>query len=227
MQTYPIFLKLAGRRVVFSGAGDHAAAKIKLLLKTEARIAVYGTAPCDDVLRWAAEGRIAYADRAIADGDTLCARLVYGANDDAVEDARAVALGRQAGALTNIVDNLEASEFLTPAIVDRDPVVVAIGTEGTAPVLARRIKAGVEEMLPASTGPLARIANTFRSKAARLSRIIEASCVLGTVLLRYRTEGDCRWWRKGRLARAGKPVRYRAGRRRDHGFRRPHRHRAG
>ncbi len=168
MQTYPIFLKLAGRRVVFSGAGDHAAAKIKLLLKTEARITVYGENPCVDVLRWAVEGRIEFTPRHISEGDTLCARLVYGANDDPAEDARAVALGRQAGAITNIVDNLEASDFLTPAIVDRDPVVVAIGTEGTAPVLARKIKASVEEMLPVSTGPLARIANTFRDKAATL-----------------------------------------------------------
>ncbi|MEL6752314.1 MAG: bifunctional precorrin-2 dehydrogenase/sirohydrochlorin ferrochelatase, partial [Pseudomonadota bacterium] len=168
MQTYPIFLKLAGRRVIFSGAGDHAAAKIKLLLKTEARITVIGTEPCADVRGWAETGRITLIERPIETGDAICAALVYGANDDPDEDGRAVAIGKAAGAITNIVDDLERSEFFTPAIVDRDPVVVAIGTEGTAPVLARKIKAGVEEMLPTSTGPLARIANTFRSKAATL-----------------------------------------------------------
>lgn len=168
MQTYPVFLKLAGHRVVFSGAGEHAAAKIKLILKTEAKIAVYGENPCPDVLRWFANGAISFTNRPLSFGDALCARLVYGANDDPAEDARAVAIGKAEGALTNIVDNLQASEFLTPAIVDRDPVVVAIGTEGTAPVLARKIKAQVEELLPASTGTLARIANSFRTKAASL-----------------------------------------------------------
>jgi uroporphyrin-III C-methyltransferase / precorrin-2 dehydrogenase / sirohydrochlorin ferrochelatase len=61
------------------------------------------------------------------------ARLVYGANDEAVEDARVAALAEAAGVLHNIVDNLEGSAFLTPAMVDRDPLVVAIGTEGAAP----------------------------------------------------------------------------------------------
>jgi uroporphyrin-III C-methyltransferase/precorrin-2 dehydrogenase/sirohydrochlorin ferrochelatase len=168
VQTYPLFIKLAGQRVVFSGAGEHAAAKIKLLLKTEASIAVYGENPCAAVRHWFANGALSFTNRPISFGDTLGARLVYGANDDPDEDARAVAIGKAEGALTNIVDNLEASEFLTPAIVDRDPVVVAIGTEGTAPVLARKIKAQVEELLPISTGPLARIANTFRTKAATL-----------------------------------------------------------
>ena len=79
---------------------------------------------------------------------------VYGANDEAVEDARAAAIGRAAGVLVNIVDNLEDSAFITPAIVDRDPVTVAIGTEGAAPVLARKIKAEIEEMLPAALGAL-------------------------------------------------------------------------
>jgi uroporphyrin-III C-methyltransferase/precorrin-2 dehydrogenase/sirohydrochlorin ferrochelatase len=64
--------------------------------------------------------------------------------------------------LVNIVDNLADSQFITPAIVDRDPVTVAIGTEGAAPVLARAIKADLEERLPISLGILARIGKTFR-----------------------------------------------------------------
>lgn len=168
MKYYPIFLKLAGEKVVFSGAGDHAAAKIKLLLKTQAFIFVIGKEPCSDVQHWAEQNKIHLIQREITIEDVANTRLVYGANDDPDADARAVALGKQAGALTNIVDNLEASEFLTPAMVDRDPVIVAIGTEGTAPVLARKIKSDIEEMLPLTTGVLASIANAFRPMAARL-----------------------------------------------------------
>jgi uroporphyrin-III C-methyltransferase/precorrin-2 dehydrogenase/sirohydrochlorin ferrochelatase len=68
----------------------------------------------------------------------------------------------------NIVDNLGDSQFITPAIVDRDPVTVAIGTEGAAPVLARAIKKDLEEKLPASLGTLARIGKGFRKMAEAL-----------------------------------------------------------
>ena len=169
METYPVFLKMAGRRVIFSGAGDHAAAKIKLLLKTTATIVVYGDDVCADVARWAEEGRITLHRRAVHACDMAGAALVYGANDDEAEDARAAFAARKQGILANIVDNLEGSDFLTGALVDRDPVTIAIGTEGTAPVLARRIKADIEAMLPQSTGVLARMANGFRPVAARLA----------------------------------------------------------
>ena len=168
MRYYPVFMDLEGRKVVFSGAGDHAAAKIRLLLKTTANIHVFGTSPGVDVETWAAEGRLTLHHRDLDWEDVTDARLVYGANDDLEADRRAAELGRWAGALTNIVDNLDESEFLTPALVDRDPVTIAIGTEGTAPVLARKIKAEIEESLPAFTGLLARIANGFRHKATRL-----------------------------------------------------------
>ena len=168
MRFYPAFIRVEGETVAFSGAGDHAAAKIALLLKTQARIRVFGDEPSERVLDWHREGQIDLVQRGIKDSDAKGVRLLYCANDDPKEDARAVQIGRRAGALTNIVDNLEESDFLTPAIVDRDPVAVAIGTEGTAPILARKIKSEVEEMLPVSTGTLARLGNTFRPVAARL-----------------------------------------------------------
>ncbi len=168
MRHFPIFLNLRGRRVVVSGAGECAVAKLRLLLKTEARVTVFGAEPVNQVLDWAREGRLTLVERAIDEGDAVCAALVYGANEDAAEDARAVEIGRRAGALTNIVDNLEDSQFITPAIVDRDPVTIAIGTEGAAPVLARRIKADLEERLPATLGKLARIGQAFRPRAEAL-----------------------------------------------------------
>ena len=101
-------------------------------------------------------------------GDAPCAGLFYAANDDDEEDARVAALARRDGALVNWVDNLEASQFITPAIVDRDPVTVAIGTEGAAPVLARAIKADLEERLPRALGILARVGKAFRTAADAL-----------------------------------------------------------
>lgn len=168
MRHFPVFLDLRGRRVVVSGAGDTAVAKLRLLLKTEARIAVFGTDPAPQVRGWAEDGRLELTERALAPEDAAGAALLYGANADAAEDARVAAIGRAAGAPVNIVDNLEGSDFITPAIVDRDPVTVAIGTEGAAPVLARKIKAEVEAMLPATLGLLTRIGQRFRGRVEAL-----------------------------------------------------------
>ncbi|WP_349363975.1 MAG: siroheme synthase CysG [Roseitalea porphyridii] len=168
MRHFPVFVNLDGRRVIVSGAGETAVAKLRLLLKTEARIAVFGENAVLQVRQWAAEGSIVLTERPIAVGDALCAALLYAANDDPAEDARAARIGREAGALVNIVDNLDDSQFITPAIVDRDPVTVAIGTEGAAPVLARKIKADLEERLPASLGVLTRIGQAFRARAEML-----------------------------------------------------------
>jgi uroporphyrin-III C-methyltransferase / precorrin-2 dehydrogenase / sirohydrochlorin ferrochelatase len=168
MRHYPVFVDLRDRTVVVSGAGDVAVAKLRLLMKTEARIEVYGADAVPQVEAWSRDGRIVLVGRPIEPADAAGAELLYGANGDADEDARAAAIGRAAGALVNIVDNLEDSDFITPAIVDRDPVTVAIGTEGAAPVLARKIKAEVEAMLPATLGLLTRIGHSFRARVEAL-----------------------------------------------------------
>ena len=162
MQHFPIFMAVAGRRIVVSGAGDAAMAKLRLLMKTEAHLSVIAADIAPDIRKWAAEGKLRIIERAMEPGDALCAALFYAANEDDAEDARAARIAAAEGALVNIVDNLADSQFITPAIVDRDPVTVAIGTEGAAPVLARAIKADLEERLPASLGVLARIGKTFR-----------------------------------------------------------------
>ncbi len=64
----------------------------------------------------------------------------------------------------NVVDGPRESTFIMPAIVDRDPVVVAIGTEGAAPILAREIKARIEAWLPARFGRVAQRARTLRDR---------------------------------------------------------------
>src|SRR6056297_3306607 len=165
MKHFPIFLSVEGRRIVLSGGGEAALAKLRLLLKTEGRITVFAPTPAPEIKNWAAEGRLTLHRRPMTPGDTLCAVLFYAADEDATEDARTAGIARADGALVNIVDNLEDSQFITPAIVDRDPVTVAIGTEGAAPVLARSIKADLEARLPATLGPLARIGKAFRKMA--------------------------------------------------------------
>lgn len=168
MRHFPIFMAVAGRRIVVAGGGEAALAKLRLLLKTEAQIDVHAEAPLPEIEALAAEGRIRLLRRRPEVTDLAGAVLAYGAEEDDLLDARLAALAAEAGVPHNIVDDLERSAFITPAIVDRDPVVVAIGTEGAAPVLARRIKAEIEERLPSALGILARIARGFRHAAEAL-----------------------------------------------------------
>ena len=168
MDHFPIYLSTKGQRIVLSGGGEAALAKLRLLLKTEAKISVFASTPAPEIAAWADAGRLTLHTRALRHGDVLCAKLFYAADEDETEDARTAAIARAEGALVNIVDNLHDSAFITPAIVDRDPVTIAIGTEGAAPVLARAIKADLEERLPTTLGTLARIGKGFRKMADAL-----------------------------------------------------------
>ncbi|NBB83549.1 MAG: uroporphyrinogen-III C-methyltransferase, partial [Alphaproteobacteria bacterium] len=168
MRHFPIFLETRGRRIVVAGAGETALAKLRLIAKSEAAIVVIGPEACAGVRALAEAGRIALAERRAEAADLAGAALVYAAADDDVEDTRVRDLARAAGIPANVVDDLAASDFITPAMVDRDPVTVAIGTEGTAPVLARRIKAELEERLSPQLGLLARTAARFRPRAAAI-----------------------------------------------------------
>ena len=166
MQHFPIFLNLASAHVVIGGGGEIALAKLRLLLKTTAQITLCAPSFLPEIM--ALRPRVMLVHRPLLRCDLQDVRLVYAATGDMAQDARIAALGHAAGALVNVVDNLEASDFITPAIVDRAPLVVAIGTEGAAPVLARKIKAQLEASLPASLGVLARIAKTFRAAVEAL-----------------------------------------------------------
>ena len=195
MRYFPIFLRLADHRVVVSGAGQTAVAKLRLLLKSDARILVFGSDPDPAVLAWHREG-VLHHDQRPLQGDDLCgAALLYCASGDVAEDERVAALARRHRILVNVVDNPGASDFTTPAIVDRDPVTVAIGTEGTAPVLARNLKAELEAQLPSSLGPLACIAQTFRKRcrnvpAGRARRALWSEFFLRCGPRAYATKGS-------------------------------------
>ncbi len=166
MRYWPVFIDTRARAVLVAGAGETAVAKLRLLLKTEAQIHVYGSDCHSQVQEWAAAGRLTYRPRPVEAGDFAGMALAYAAPDDAHEASRVGGLARAAGVPVNVVDTPEDCDFITPALVDRAPVVVAIGSEGTAPVLVRLIKDAVEAMLPSSTGALARLARRLRPQAA-------------------------------------------------------------
>ncbi|EHQ57394.1 uroporphyrinogen-III C-methyltransferase [gamma proteobacterium HIMB55] len=168
MDFLPIFVATKDRKIVVVGHGQMADAKCRGVLKTAANVMVFADTPSVEAQGWAAQGLIDLRSGLPSAQDFEEATLFYAAHaDDSINDALAD-MARSAGAIVNVLDRTDACDFITPAIVDRDPVVVAIGTEGSAPVLARQIKADVEAMLPAELGRFARLANAFRSKVRAL-----------------------------------------------------------
>ena len=111
----------------------------------------------------AEHSRVLVQRRSFELGDVAGKVLVVAASDDAALDARVSAAARAAGVPVNVVDRPSLCTFIWPAIVDRDPVTVAISSAGTAPLLARSVRARLEALLPAKLGRLARFAEDFRA----------------------------------------------------------------
>lgn len=162
MRYFPIFFDLQDRKVIVVGGGEEAVRKIRLLLKTPAQINVIAPALHDEIrtnprIHWLATD----FRPELLDG----AALVYSAEPELNEAVSQAAQAR--GIPVNAVDQASISTFIIPSIVDRDPVVVAIGTEGTAPVLGQGIRAKIDALLPAKLGELAQVASTLRARVAK------------------------------------------------------------
>ena len=171
MKYFPIFLDLEDRKVLVVGGGEPAAQKVRLLLKTAARVTVVAPDICDELKSLGKIGRIVTETREFVPSDLEDTALVYVTSGDAQLDKNISTLAQAWDIPVNVVDAPEHCSFITPAIVDRDPVVVAIGTEGTAPVLAQGIKARLESLLSPRLGALAQKAERLRSRVAeRLGR---------------------------------------------------------
>jgi uroporphyrin-III C-methyltransferase/precorrin-2 dehydrogenase/sirohydrochlorin ferrochelatase len=168
MNHFPVYLNVENQKIVVCGGGETALAKLRLLRKTSADIHVYHPNPVDDLIALAQANVITLHHRHVLADDISGAALFYAAHDNDALDREQAALAAKLGVLSNVVDNLAASAFITPAIVDRDPVTIAIGTEGTAPILARQIKAHLEEQLDPNLGVLAQVAKPFRAIADQI-----------------------------------------------------------
>ena len=166
MQSFPMFIRTTGRRVVIAGGGEQAAQKARLMLKTDAALILVAPELDDELTALVAQNRANHDAGPITPDTFSNAALVFIGTGCPGIDACLHMLAKAAGALVNVVDQPALCDATTPSIVDRDPVVVAIGTEGTAPVLARAIKTQVETMLDPTLGAYAALAGRLRGAVA-------------------------------------------------------------
>ena len=161
MKGFPMFIRTTGRRVVIVGGGAQAAQKARLMLRTDAAIVLVAPDLDPELHELVRSGRAVHETQLCARVFDTAAMAFIGSGCPGLDTA-APALARAARCPGNVVDRPELCDLTTPAIVDRDPVVVAIGSEGTAPVLTRDIKTRLESMLPQSLGGLAALAGRLR-----------------------------------------------------------------
>src|SRR5579872_737313 len=163
MRFLPIFLDLQRGAVMLVGEGDVVRTKLRLLIAAGARVRWYATDGNHDLGAVTLDGgaRIepATGDPLNAELSDVIAIVCAGAGEvGAAMSARASA----AGLPVNVMDDLEHSSFIFPAIVDRGDLVVAVGTGGASPVVARRVRERIEAMLPVRIGELAGFVGRWR-----------------------------------------------------------------
>jgi uroporphyrin-III C-methyltransferase / precorrin-2 dehydrogenase / sirohydrochlorin ferrochelatase len=164
LRYFPIFVDLDGRDVLIAGGGEKALQKLRLLTKTTARIRVVAEDIVPAIVGLECDPPLVLERRRFEAADVVGAAMVFAASDDPQADVEVAAAARAQGIPVNVVDAPRESTFIMPAIVDRDPVVVAIGTGGAAPILAREIKSKLEAWLPARFGSVASRAMALRGR---------------------------------------------------------------
>ena len=168
MDNLPIFLTVEDRIVVVDGGGTVAARRVERALSAGARVIACDPAPEPEMqlLIEAANPRLTFHYRIADIEDVRDAVVVYGASEVDERDENLRAWCDDFKILCNIADAPEMCDFITPSIVDRSPVVVAISTGGAAPVIARTLRARIETMLSPSYGQLADFVGGFRDRIA-------------------------------------------------------------
>lgn len=165
MRYFPIFLDFDGQRVLAVGGGEAILNKIRLLQRTNADIEIVAETLDATLDGLVSHGALAWVARRFEPAQLDGVVAVFAAADDITNKAVFEA-ARRRNIPVNVVDRPELSTFLTPAIVDRDPLIIAIGTEGTGPVLAQGVRARIEAMLPYRLGELALAAGALRNRIA-------------------------------------------------------------
>lgn len=168
LSVFPAFFKVENEVAAVFGNGDEAYAKARLLKNTEARIVAYADAPEADYAAFLVANAIEQIAEPFDPSQVEGARLVFAATGEGALDREIVAAARAARIPANAVDQPDYCDFYTPALVNRAPIAVAIGTEGVGPVLAQMIRADIDRLLPRSLGKLGRLANSYRRAVDRL-----------------------------------------------------------
>lgn len=167
MRYFPIFLDTIDLTCLVVGAGEVAARKVELLLKTSANITVVAPWACDTVQRFAKEEKIKLIVRPYIESDLSNQQMVFVATDNSELNAQIHDQARAQKILVNVVDNTPLCQFITPSIVDRSPIIIAMSSGGVAPVLLRYLRQKLESVIPQKVSLLGQFSEKFRESVKK------------------------------------------------------------
>jgi len=160
----PIFADIRNKPVLIVGGGAVAVRKIDLLLRAGAQVWVVAQALCPELTILESRGAVVWYAREYQSSQLDGVYLVIAATDDSELNDRIFSDANERRLFANVVDCQPKCSFIFPSIVDRSPMVVAISSSGTAPVLARLLREKLEALLPGNLGQMATVAGQWRDK---------------------------------------------------------------
>jgi len=164
MDFLPVFLRLQGQRALVVGGGQVALRKVQMLLRAGALLRVVAPEIGAELRKLLAGDQHQLEQRAFADADLAAVKLVIAATDDAEVNRAVFESASERNLPVNVVDQPALCSFIFPSIVDRSPLVVAISSGGSSPVLARLLRARLETFIPSAYGSLAALLGRYRQQ---------------------------------------------------------------
>jgi uroporphyrin-III C-methyltransferase/precorrin-2 dehydrogenase/sirohydrochlorin ferrochelatase len=167
MDWYPVFLDLHDSSALVVGGGAVALRKTRQLLDAGCRVEVVAPEVDPGFAKLISTAAIDYRAERFAPSMLAGRRLAIAATNDRELNRQVAQSAKRIDVLVNVVDDPSLCSFIMPAVVDRSPIVIAIGTGGSAPVLARQVKATLEATLPQGLGELAAFMGEWRERVHR------------------------------------------------------------
>ncbi|MGP5553443.1 uroporphyrinogen-III C-methyltransferase [Psychrobacter celer] len=167
MNTFPLFFKLENRKVLIVGGGDVALRKADLLSRAGAAITILAPDISTEIQALLSDDKHELIYKNYNKSYMTGARVIIAATDDETLNHQIHADATALNIPVNVVDTPHLCDFIFPAIVDRNPIIIGISSNGKAPVLARLLRARLETLIPQGYGKLAKLAGEFRSEVKR------------------------------------------------------------
>ena len=162
MKYFPVFLDGSKINAMVVGGGDVAARKIELLLKTTTNITIMAERVTEGVERLINDNKLNWLKHNYQSGLLNNITLVIAATDNTKVNEQIYHEAVEFNILANVVDQPALCTYITPAIIDRAPMIIALSSSGSAPILIRMLREQIEKILPQGYGRLADFSLKFR-----------------------------------------------------------------
>ncbi len=187
MNYFPVFIKSSTLKVLIIGGGEVAARKIDLLLKSTQDIKIVSLSLCESVQQLVETHQLVWLRQEYKQGLMTEHNLIIAATNNMQVNQAVYTEATQLEKLVNVVDHPELCTYITPAIIDRSPMIVAISSSASSPVLVRMLREQIDKLLPSDYGLLAEFAFKFRDKVKETikgvnnRRLFWENCLRGNV----------------------------------------------